>query len=108
MKHTLKFLATVSAFLLIGAGSASPQQRAPAARPTAATPAPNPPDLSGIWKTMNSAWFDILDHEEQLGVPAGLSVVEGGIIPYRPEALERRKRNFENRATLDPEAKCFM
>src|SRR5262249_13563989 len=37
----------------------------------------------------------------------GRSVVEGGSIPYRPEALERRRRNYENRWTDDPETKCF-
>ena len=29
--------------------------------------------------------------------PAGQSIVEGGEIPYKPEALAKRKANFENR-----------
>ena len=40
--------------------------------------------------------------------PAGETVVEGGTIPYKPEALEKKKANFANRSTNDPEAKCYM
>jgi len=35
-------------------------------------------------------------------------VVEGNEIPYQPWAAEQKKRNFENRATADPEAKCYL
>ena len=54
------------------------------------------------------------------GEPAGQSIVEGGVIPYKPEALARRKQNFENRMKADlsnderwhdlgdPEMKCYM
>ncbi len=41
-------------------------------------------------------------------VPASFGVVEGGTIPYRPEALARRDENRENWLELDPEIKCFM
>jgi hypothetical protein len=41
-------------------------------------------------------------------VPAGQGVVEGNEIPYLPAALEKKKKNFENRRTDDPEAKCYM
>ena len=41
-------------------------------------------------------------------VPASFGVVEGGTIPYRPEALARRDENRENWLTMDPEIKCFM
>ena len=34
--------------------------------------------------------------------------VEGGTIPYRPEALVTRQEKFENRRTEDPEAKCYL
>ena len=48
------------------------------------------------------------------------SIVEGGEIPYRPDALAKRKANFENRLKVDvsndktwhalgdPEMKCYM
>jgi hypothetical protein len=41
-------------------------------------------------------------------VPASFGVVEGGTIPYRPEALARRNENRENWLTSDPEIKCYM
>src|SRR5262245_10241673 len=67
------------------------------------------PDLNGIWQAMNSANWDLLDHPAQPGplwqtgaigaVPAGQSVVEGGEIPYRPEALKKKQENYAKRAT---------
>jgi hypothetical protein len=75
-------------------------------------------DLSGIWFTMSSANWDLQDHSPQQGPmwelgaigaePAGQSVVEGGTIPYLPAALAKKKQNWDNRRTTDPEAKCYM
>src|SRR5262245_61325575 len=89
------------------------------------------PDLNGIWQAMVTANWDLQDHEAQPGPhpelsgayasgPAGQSIVEGGEIPYKPEALAKRKSNFENRLKVDvssdktwhalgdPEMKCYM
>ena len=66
------------------------------------------PDLSGIWQVMNTAAWDIQDHNAQKGVPAGLGVVVGNEIPYKPEALARKRENYEKRATADPESKCYL
>jgi len=76
------------------------------------------PDLNGIWQTLNTANWDIQGHAARasqivaLGaagaVPAGLGVVEGNEIPYLPEAAKKRKENFENRLTADPENKCYL
>jgi hypothetical protein len=66
------------------------------------------PDLEGVWQVLNTAAWDIEDHGASLGVPAGHGVVEGGAIPYLPEALAKRQENLADRATLDPEAKCFL
>jgi hypothetical protein len=89
------------------------------------------PDLNGNWEAFVSADWDLQDHEAEPGPhpeingvygagPAGQSVVEGGIIPYRPEALAKKKANFANRAVVDvssdlkwhelgdPELKCYM
>ena len=66
------------------------------------------PDLEGVWQVLNTAAWDIEDHGASLGVPAGRGVVEGGAIPYLPEALAQRDENAANRATLDPEGKCFL
>src|ERR1700741_4501140 len=76
-------------------------------------PAPVPrtadgkPDLSGIWQVLNTAAWDIQDHAASLGVPAGQGVVEGNEIPYQPAALAKKRENFTNRRTADPETKCF-
>jgi len=77
------------------------------------------PDLSGIWQANNTANWDLEAHAARPGpvfalgaafsVPAGIGVVDGdGAIPYRPDALEKKKENGEKWMTLDPEVKCFM
>jgi hypothetical protein len=76
------------------------------------------PNLSGIWQAMTMAYWDLEDHPAgpgsvvQIGalgaIPAGMGVVEGATIPYRPEALAKKKENFANRIKLDPEVKCYM
>jgi hypothetical protein len=75
-------------------------------------------DLNGIWQALNTANWDLQDHPARPGlvvelgalgaVPAGLGVVEGNEIPYLPEAAAKRKENFENRLTADPEVKCYL
>jgi hypothetical protein len=66
------------------------------------------PDIGGIWQAVNAAWVDLEAHNAAEGEPAGLSVVEGGEIPYKPEALAKRKENFAKRKTEDPINKCFL
>jgi hypothetical protein len=90
------------------------------------------PDLNGIWQTMNEANYDLEGHMARpamavrpgpygpvpaapvlaLGavgaVPPSLGVVEGGEIPYKPEALAQKKQNQENWLTRDPEIKCYL
>jgi hypothetical protein len=66
------------------------------------------PDLSGIWQVMNTAEWDIQDHQARPDAPAGLGVVEGDQIPYQPWAAAKKKENFEKRATEDPLAKCYL
>jgi hypothetical protein len=107
MKPGFTSMLVVAALMSFGGARAVGQQPAPQ-RPPAVRRTAAHPDLSGIWKVMNSASWDILDHVDQPGIPAGRSVVEGGEIPYRPEALEQKKRNFETRATADPETKCNL
>jgi hypothetical protein len=75
------------------------------------------PDLNGIWQALNTAHWDIEAHAsapgpiQQLGasgaIPGGLGVVEGEI-PYKPEALAKKKENFANRLALDPEMRCYL
>ena len=66
------------------------------------------PDIQGIWQVLNTAAWDVEDHNATLDVPAGHGVVEGGAIPYQPWALARKLENVRNRATLDPETKCRL
>lgn len=66
------------------------------------------PDLSGIWQVLNRANDNILAHSASEGAPAGLGVVDGDEIPYRPEALQQKELNFANRETQDTEANCYL
>ena len=66
------------------------------------------PDIQGIWQVLNTAAWDLEDHGASLGVPAGQGVVEGGTIPYRESALAKKEENFQQRATLDPETRCYL
>lgn len=78
------------------------------------------PDLNGIWQVIGTANWNLEPHSaaeapaasRQVGVwgavPAGLGVVEGGEIPYKPEATERRDQNRANAPGHDPEAACYL
>ena len=77
------------------------------------------PNFNGIWQAMNSAYWNLEGHSAealedfwQMGaiaaIPAGQSVVVGGEIPYRPEALAKRDANRAGWPASDPEAKCYM
>jgi hypothetical protein len=75
------------------------------------------PDLNGIWQALNTAHWNIEAHAaapgpvEALGaayaVPGGLGVVDGEI-PYKPEALAKKKENYANRLARDPEMRCYL
>ena len=66
------------------------------------------PDLNGIWQVLSTAAWDIRAHNAEDGVPAGLSVVEGGAIPYQPWAATQQQENYANRMREDPVRKCFL
>jgi len=75
------------------------------------------PKLDGIWQAMTTANWNLQDHSQSAGppmvgallaTPGGVGVVEGNEIPYRPEALAKKKANFEKRWTEDPEVKCYL
>ena len=90
------------------------------------------PDLNGIWQALNEANYDLETHMARpamalregpygplpaaevlrLGavgaVPGGMGVVEGGRIPYTPEALETKIDNQEHWIDRDPEIKCYL
>src|SRR5437762_14069803 len=66
------------------------------------------PDIQGVWQAVNTAAWDIQDHDASLGVPAGEGVIEGNEIPYQPWAAAKKIANVTNRATADPETKCYL
>src|SRR5580700_10233836 len=76
------------------------------------------PNLSGIWQAINDADYDIQAHDARPGplvvlgawggIPPSLGVVEGGPLPYKPEALAKKKENEANALALDPVVKCFL
>ena len=123
-----------AAVRLLQAQGSSDEQRALPGRFAPYTPqrmADGKPDLNGIWQSFTSANWDLEAHSAASGPyphllgawgaqPGGQTVIEGGVIPYRPEALERKKANFANRTAAsvpgdgvdpplgDPELKCWM
>jgi hypothetical protein len=90
------------------------------------------PDMNGLWQALGNAHWDIEPHTARpalamqpgpvvpvpaegvlaLGavgsVPSGYGIVEGGEIPYLPEAMAARDDNRENWLERDPEIKCYL
>jgi hypothetical protein len=120
------------------AAPAKAKPAAMAAKPAASTyraprgPDGKHPDLNGVWQAMNTANWNIEPHAASaalqlrpgpvtpvpakevvaLGavgaVPAGLGIVEGGAIPYKPEARKQRDENRADWIHRDPEIKCYL
>jgi hypothetical protein len=123
---------------LVGAGIAMVVTRStarPASGPARASD--GKPNFSGIWQANNEAYWDLEAHEARpgavtqpgvypaydfasvaaapvlalgaaAGVPGSLGVVEGGEIPYKPEAAVLKKENRANWIDRDPELKCYL
>jgi hypothetical protein len=75
------------------------------------------PNLNGVYQAITEAYWDIEPHSaapgqiRELGasnaVMGGLGITDGPL-PYKPEALAKKKENYANRITLDPEIKCYL
>src|SRR5262245_28142565 len=132
--HSMLLVALAAA--AIGAGTSVSLAQAPSqAPPTRPATVGGKPNLSGIWQTNNEANWDLQAHAARpaqvtqqgvypydyarvpaapvlaLGaagaVPGSLGVVQGdGEIPYKPEALAKKKENADHWIDRDPELKC--
>jgi hypothetical protein len=119
MKRVSILAATAAAFVMAGTGTALAQASAQqqTQQPERIDGKPN---FNGVWQAMNTANWNLEPHsagpnpvaDRQVGataaIPAGLGVVEGGAIPYKPEALERLNRHKANLINHDPEAACYL
>jgi hypothetical protein len=117
----VRITTALSATALLASSTVWLTERSTAAQ-TRAYRAPRTPDgkpnLNGIWQALNSANWDLLDHAARPGpvvtmgalgaVPGGLGVVEGNVIPYKPEALAKKKDNLANWLQRDPIVKCYI
>jgi hypothetical protein len=114
MRTWLRRALTVSLGLtlaVIPAGGQTRTYRAPRA-------ADGKPNFNGIWQALNEAYWDVEAHAAapspvlELGaahaVAGGLSIIDGGTIPYKPVALSKKQENYANRLKLDPEIKCYL
>ena len=109
---------TVTVWIALGACCFIPASSAQTSAYKGSRTPDGKPNLNGIWQAMNTADWDISAHSSQIGhiasegaqgaEPGGIGVVEGGAIPYLPEALKTRAENFKKRFTDDPEIKCYM
>src|SRR5207247_4353622 len=103
MRSRLGCALTVSlglASAAIAAGGQTRTYRAPRA-------ADGKPNFNGIWQAVNEAYWDLEAHAAAPGpvlelgaayaVAAGLSIIDGGTIPYKPLALAKKQQNYENR-----------
>ena len=120
-------VAVAALFAQFGCGERGPGAGQAQAYRAPRLPGTDNPDLTGIWQTLVTANWDVLDHSAASGPfprlvgiwgaqPPGQGVVEGGEIPYRPEALAKKQENLKNRLAIDhdnlntvgdPEAKCY-
>src|SRR5277367_5443817 len=108
---TIPAIAYLSLVVMPGFSQSSPVYKAPRAPD-------GKPDISGIWQAMNEANWNIEAHAAapatviangaMFAVPPGAGVVEGGEIPYLPEARKMQQENFADRIKRDPENKCYM
>src|SRR3569833_3328442 len=120
----LTLLAATAVLAIAGASGASAAgaKHATAARGGDASAAMlgGHPNLNGVWQTINTANWDLEPHSaqeapaasRQIGaigaVPAGLGVVEGGTIPYKPDAMKKRDELRQRAPQNDPEAACYL
>jgi len=84
MRHGFAFALATAILLVVPIEAAA---RPPAQQASGLPRTPDAkPNLQGIWQVLNTA----------------------NELPYRPEALSKKRQNFENRATADPDSKGYL
>ncbi len=90
------------------------------------------PDFNGIWQALGNAHWDVEPHMARAAlavqpgpmgpvpatavlafgavgaIPSGQGIVEGGMIPYLPQALKQKRENQANWLERDPEVRCYL
>ena len=102
-----KHLLPLAALLLVAAGPQAVHGQKPKADGVPRL-ANGKPDFSGIWQTLSEADYDLQPHAGRRDAPPSPGVVEGGTLPYKPEALAQKEQNFAARATEDPRLHCYI
>ena len=136
MQSALRYITFALAAAAAGAWLTTAERPVSGQAPAAAYRAPRlpdgKPDLNGVWQALNEAHYDLEAHVARpalavrpgpygpvpaapvlaLGavgsVPPGLGVVEGGAIPYLPDAAKQKRDNQEHWLERDPEIKCYL
>ena len=115
-------MVVVAGLLALGAlvaGCQTPPAPAPAESAYVVPKTPDgAPDFNGIWQALGTAHWDLEHHAARQGpapilgalgaIPAGRSVVAGGIIPYQEWAAAKRAENRVDWVKKDPAVKCYM
>src|SRR5436190_2053664 len=130
-----RFTAFISAVAAAAVGAIIAATALPLNGQTTAYRAPRTPDgrpdLNGIWQAISEANYDVEMHMARAAmqlrpgpygpvpaapvlafgavgsVPPGMGVTDGPL-PYKPEALAKKKDNQEHWVERDPEIKCYL
>ncbi len=130
LSHVLRRRSSLAlAIFIVAAAAAGAQNRGGATLPRLPG---GKPDFNGIWQALGPANYDLERHIARpsmmlrkgpygplpavpmlrLGavgaVPGSMGFVEGGSIPYNPEAQKKREENRDNWLDRDPEVRCYM
>src|SRR5262245_21175213 len=130
-----RFTGFISAVAAAGVGALVAATTLPLSGQTAAYRAPRTPDgkpdLNGIWQALNEANYDVEMHMARAAmqlrpgpygpvpaapvlpfgavgsVPPGMGITDGPL-PYKPDALAKKKDNQDHWVERDPEIKCYL
>jgi hypothetical protein len=116
MNRGVLLIVAAGAFLATSARVKPEGSKAASGRRTSNSYAPprlsdGTPDFRGIWQARDTAYINVEGHAAEAGVRPSSSIVidpADGRIPYLPDALKQRAKNYESRAMIDPTINCFQ